>query len=92
MYAGVPMNSPVRVCAESESSRFTSPKSPTFGTPARVKRMLAGLRSRWTMLPWWAAWTARASVSTIRAASAGRSGPFRNQSASVPPTTNSKTM
>jgi len=34
------------------------PKSRSFGVPSGVTRMLAGLRSQWTIRFWCAKWTA----------------------------------
>ena len=61
----------------------------TLGVPSAVSRMLAGLRSRWTMPLWWAAWTASASVATSAAAWRAGCGTPWICSARLPPSTNS---
>src|SRR5438270_11352800 len=52
-----------------------------------ASKILDGLRSRWMIPCWWATWTARASISTSRAASAGGGSFWLMRSASVPPLT-----
>ena len=56
-----------------------------LGTPSSVNRTLVGLRSRWTIPAWWAAWTARASVTISSAAGASRLGRARQAVVEVAP-------
>ena len=54
------------------SSRRASPKSPILGVPSAVSSTFAGFRSRWTIPPWCAAWTASARVADERGGLTGR--------------------
>src|SRR5205814_1479022 len=79
----------VGVAARSPSRSRARPKSLILAAPSAVRRMLAGLRSRWTM-PWVCAWwMARARVSTRAAARAGGQGTPSSRRSRLPPSTRS---
>jgi hypothetical protein len=71
------------------SSFLARPKSATLGVPSAVSSTFDGLRSRWIICSWCAAWIARASVSISPAASRGGSGVPLSFFARLPPGQNS---
>ena len=107
MYAAVPRIMPASVAAitivgecerfwgtvfpDSGETIFANPKSSTLTVPSRLILMLPGLRSRWTMPFSCAASSASAICRAMASASVTRSGPVVKRSASVGPSTNSRT-
>ncbi len=78
------------VCVWPASSSFlASPKSVILGVPSAASSTLAGLRSRWMTLAWWAACIAPASCSTSRAACSGGKGEPASFLSRLPPGQNS---
>ena len=62
MMLSVPVRPPV------STSSLEIPKSITFALPSVEMATLSGLRSRWTMLRWWAAPTAESSCCAMSSA------------------------
>ena len=73
------------------SSVFARPKSSTFTVPSGRSFTFAGLRSRWTIPSSWAASSASAICRAIGSASSTGIGPSAMRSASVGPSTSSRT-
>ena len=77
--------------AISSITAFASPKSSTFTVPSGRHLMFAGFRSRWTMPCEWAAASASAICRAIGMASSNDRRPSAIRSASVGPSTSSRT-
>ena len=75
-----------------DSDAFASPKSSTFTFPSGVTLMFAGLRSRWMMVFSCAPIIASTICRAIDSASSIGTGPFAMRSASVGPSTSSRTI
>jgi len=85
MYSGVPTMMPAWVCGMFASASFAMPKSSTFTKgvprPRRTRKMLSGLRSRWTIPLKCAAWSASHTCeSTDTTAGAGSGVPTQADS------------